>query len=165
MPRERVGIIGWNYPEWKGTVYAPGTKPADFLREYAKLFSIVEVASSFYRAPDAETVAGWAEATPKGFELSLKVPDWIVKKPADPAVPGHVQARQARVRPASARRRAAEGPAVGRRAAARVVVARGHVPHAIRLRGRAGLVLRRVGPHAARRHERRAVPAPLPRPR
>ena len=87
QPRERVrvGIIGWNYPEWKGTVYAPGTKPADFLREYAKLFPVVEVASSFYRAPDEATVARWVADTPPGFEMSLKVPDWIVKRPADPA--------------------------------------------------------------------------------
>jgi uncharacterized protein YecE (DUF72 family) len=42
MARERVGIVGWNYPEWRGTVYAPGVKPPEFLREYAKMFPIVE---------------------------------------------------------------------------------------------------------------------------
>lgn len=100
MPaRERVGIIGWNYPEWRDTVYPAGMKPTEFLRAYAKLFPIVEVASSFYRAPDAETVAGWAEATPPGFELSLKVPDWIVKKPGDPAAAEGLASFAARLAP------------------------------------------------------------------
>lgn len=81
---ERVGIIGWNYPEWRAAgAYPRGAKKEDFLALYARTWPTVEVASSFYRAPPPQTIAEWDAQTPPGFVLSLKVPDWIVKKPAD----------------------------------------------------------------------------------
>lgn len=84
-PQVRVGIVGWNYPEWRGIVYGPKTKPPEFLKEYATRYPIVEAASSYYGMPKTETVEGWAQAVPPGFEISLKVPDWILKKdPEDP---------------------------------------------------------------------------------
>jgi uncharacterized protein YecE (DUF72 family) len=83
--RVRIGVIGWNYPEWKGLVYPEGTKPAEFLRRYAERFPIVEAASAYYGMPQKATVAKWAADTPDGFEVSLKVPEWILKKkPDDP---------------------------------------------------------------------------------
>lgn len=84
-PRVRIGIVGWNYPEWKGLVYTKDAKPPDFLRQYAERFPTVEAASTAYGMPKKESVAAWAEAVPAGFELSVKVPDWILeKKPDDP---------------------------------------------------------------------------------
>lgn len=84
----RVGIIGWNYPEWKGLVYPPNAKPGDFLRHYAQRFRVVEAATSQYGMPKTEVVARWAAETPDDFEMSLKVPDWIVRtKPSDPDLP------------------------------------------------------------------------------
>lgn len=84
----RIGIIGWTYPEWKGLVYPEKAKPADFLRHYAERFPIVEAASSYYGMPTKSTVAKWAKDTPPSFEVSLKIPDWILrKKPDDPDLP------------------------------------------------------------------------------
>lgn len=84
-PQIRLGVVGWNYPEWKGLIYPDGTKPADFLRHYAEKFSVVEAASSYYGMPTKDTVANWAASTPADFSLSLKVPDWMLKKkPDDP---------------------------------------------------------------------------------
>lgn len=84
-PRIRVGIVGWNYPEWKGLVYTKDAKPQDFLRQYADRWSIVEAASTAYGMPKRDAVAAWAAALPAGFEMSVKVPDWILgKKPSDP---------------------------------------------------------------------------------
>lgn len=83
--RIRVGVVGWNYPEWKGLIYPPKTKPDAFLRYYAERFPIVESASSYYGMPKTEAVAKWAADTPEDFTISLKVPDWILKKkPEDP---------------------------------------------------------------------------------
>lgn len=80
MPRARVGVIGWNYPEWRGPFYPPHAKPADLLRHYAARYPIVEAASSGYGLPKADAVAAWATATPDGFEMSLKVPQWILRR-------------------------------------------------------------------------------------
>lgn len=79
-PAARVGIIGWSYPEWRGLVYPKEAKPAEFLRHYAERFPIVEAASSFYGLPSRSTFATWARETPKGFEVSLKVPDRILRQ-------------------------------------------------------------------------------------
>lgn len=81
--RIRVGIIGWNYPEWRGLAYPSDARPATFLHDYARLFPTVEVSASYYRTPDAETLAAWARETPDGFVFSLKVPAWITKRPDD----------------------------------------------------------------------------------
>lgn len=87
-PRIRIGTIGWNYPEWRGTVYAPKAKPSDLLTQYARRFPIVEAASAGYGMPRTDVVAAWAAKTPDDFEISLKVPDWIVRKKAgDPDLP------------------------------------------------------------------------------
>lgn len=78
--RVRVGIISWSFPEWRGLVYPKKSKPEEFLRHYAERFPIVEAASSFYGLPGKSTFATWASATPKGFEISLKVPDRILRQ-------------------------------------------------------------------------------------
>lgn len=88
MARVRIGIVGWNYPEWRGGVYAEKAKPADFLAQYARAFPLVEAASAAYGMPKREVVARWAEATPAEFEMSLKIPGWILQKRLDdPDVP------------------------------------------------------------------------------
>lgn len=84
-PRVRVGTIGWNHPEWRGHLYPPRAKPEEFLRRYADRYDLVEAASSYYGMPRTASVAKWAADTPEGFEISLKIPDWLVeKRPDDP---------------------------------------------------------------------------------
>ena len=81
----RIGVIGWDYPEWKGLVYPSDAKREDFLRHYAERFPLVESASAYYGMPKTDAVARWAEETPDDFTIALKVPDWILKKkPDDP---------------------------------------------------------------------------------
>lgn len=76
----RIGIVGWNYPEWKGLIYPEHAKPADFLKHYAERFPIVEAASSYYGMPKPEAAKSWDAATPAGFEMSLKLPDWMLSR-------------------------------------------------------------------------------------
>ena len=78
--RVRIGIVGWNYPEWKGLIYDDKAKPPQFLQQYARRFPIVEAASSYYGMPDKSSIEKWAGDTPASFEMSLKVPDWMMKK-------------------------------------------------------------------------------------
>ena len=80
VARIRIGIIGWNYPEWKGLVYPEHTRPGDMLARYAERFPIGEAASTAYGMPKPDATKAWAETTPDGFRLSMKVPDWILKR-------------------------------------------------------------------------------------
>ena len=36
----------WSCPDWAGTVYTDKVRPGDYLRQYAKHYSVVEVNSS-----------------------------------------------------------------------------------------------------------------------
>jgi uncharacterized protein YecE (DUF72 family) len=87
-PDVRIGVISWTFPEWRGTLYEKGAKPADFLAQYARRFRIVEAAGSHYGLPKRETIARWAESVPEGFSISVKVTDWVLEKKAgDPDLP------------------------------------------------------------------------------
>jgi uncharacterized protein YecE (DUF72 family) len=72
-----VGTSGYNYPEWKGSFY-PGKLPAaKMLPYYAEHFTSVEINNTFYRMPNEKLLAGWSEATPPQFRLTLKAPKRI----------------------------------------------------------------------------------------
>jgi uncharacterized protein YecE (DUF72 family) len=72
-----VGTSGYNYPEWKGSFYPEKIKPEQMLPYYAERFATVEINNTFYRMPNEKTVAGWSEATPPRFKLTLKAPKRI----------------------------------------------------------------------------------------
>lgn len=75
--RVRIGTQGWNYDAWVGPFYPLGTRPAEFLRIYARAFDTVEVDSTFYAVPPAKTVRQWAERVPDDFVFALKMPQEI----------------------------------------------------------------------------------------
>lgn len=77
MRAARVGTSGYNFPEWKGTFYPAKLPASQMLQYYAQHLSTVEVNYTFYRMPNAKTVAGWDEATPAGFIFVLKAPQRI----------------------------------------------------------------------------------------
>jgi uncharacterized protein YecE (DUF72 family) len=58
-----VGTGGWDYLP---------VETDDRLREYAKLFSFVEVNSTFYRYPRLSTVRSWRRRVPSDFVFSVK---------------------------------------------------------------------------------------------
>ena len=72
--RVLVGTSGYNYPEWKGTFYPPKLPATQMLGYYAQRLVTVEINYTFYRMPNAKTVAGWSEATPPEFTFVLKAP-------------------------------------------------------------------------------------------
>src|SRR5438309_4310056 len=75
--RLHVGTSGYNFPEWKGSFYPPKLPSAKWLEFYAQQLGTVEVNYTFYRMPNAKTVAGWNAATPEGFTFVLKAPQRI----------------------------------------------------------------------------------------
>jgi uncharacterized protein YecE (DUF72 family) len=77
MNKVHIGTIGWSYDFWKGTFYPPKTPSKNFLAYYSTQFGTVEVDSTFYRVPNAQTVLSWREQTPEDFYFSLKFPQII----------------------------------------------------------------------------------------
>lgn len=73
----RIGTSGYNYPEWRGTFYPEKFPTGKMLPYYAERFSTVEINYTFYRMPNAKTVAGWVAETPDHFSFTLKAPQRI----------------------------------------------------------------------------------------
>jgi uncharacterized protein YecE (DUF72 family) len=69
-----IGTSGWSYTDWVGAFYPSGMDPGEFLGYYADRFPVVEVDSTFYRAPTPAMVRGWRTRTPEGFRFVPKVP-------------------------------------------------------------------------------------------
>ncbi|MFH0946697.1 MAG: DUF72 domain-containing protein, partial [Planctomycetota bacterium] len=57
-----IGTADWSYPDWKGVVY-PRSVPEAFdpLRYLAAYLDLIEINSTFYRAPDPRHAERWAE--------------------------------------------------------------------------------------------------------
>ncbi len=87
MARIRIGTSGWSYPHWRGCFYPRSLPQAEWLSFYAERFSTVELNTTFYRLPNAESVAAWREATPPDFLFAAKVSRYVshMKRLKDPA--------------------------------------------------------------------------------
>src|SRR5436305_7587400 len=72
-----VGTSGYSYKEWKGTFYPDDLPAAKMLPYYAQHFESVEINNTFYRMPEAKTLAKWAGEVPDGFTFVLKAPQRI----------------------------------------------------------------------------------------
>jgi uncharacterized protein YecE (DUF72 family) len=72
-----IGTSGYNYPEWRGTFYPEKFPTGKMLAYYAERFRTVEINYTFYRMPNAKTLAGWDAETPPGFRFTLKAPQRI----------------------------------------------------------------------------------------
>lgn len=75
--RVQVGTSGYSYKEWKGSFYPSDLPAAKMLAYYAERFGTVEINNTFYRMPEARTLARWAEEVPEGFVFVLKAPQRI----------------------------------------------------------------------------------------
>ena len=73
----RVGTSGYNYAEWKGTFYPAGLPASKMLAYYVERLSTVEINATFYRMPNARTLAAWGDVAPAGFTFVLKAPQRI----------------------------------------------------------------------------------------
>lgn len=85
-----VGTSGWQYDDWRGTVYPEGVGTGRWLEHYVRWFPTVEVNSTFYRLARRSAVEGWAATAPPGFEFVCKGSQFITHrlhcKDAGPAV-------------------------------------------------------------------------------
>ncbi|MDJ0879023.1 MAG: DUF72 domain-containing protein [Halieaceae bacterium] len=68
----------WGFSGWTGEYFPRPVAGESTLSHYARVFNTVEGNTTFYRVPDAETVARWREAVAgTGFRFSFKIPQTI----------------------------------------------------------------------------------------
>lgn len=72
-----VGCPIWSFKGWVGNFYPEGTKPSDFLSEYAQRLTTVEGNTTFYAVPAQKTIESWVSALPDSFRFCPKVPKAI----------------------------------------------------------------------------------------
>lgn len=75
--RVLLGTQGFSFPDWVGPFYPAGTPRNRFLEEYAQRLPVVEIDSTFYGVPRANTIQGWRERTPQDFQFAAKFPKLI----------------------------------------------------------------------------------------
>jgi uncharacterized protein YecE (DUF72 family) len=75
--RVLAGTSGWSYPAWKGSFYPEKLPASKMLAAYAARLPAVEVNATFYRMPQARTLAGWRVEVPPAFVFALKGPQRI----------------------------------------------------------------------------------------
>jgi uncharacterized protein YecE (DUF72 family) len=71
----RIGVAGWDYPDWKGMVY-PQTEKRSFdrLAYISRYVDVVEINSSFYRPVSPRVAESWVQRTAAkaGFRFTAK---------------------------------------------------------------------------------------------
>lgn len=72
-----VGCTGWSMKEWVGNVYPIGTKTKDYLKHYVKQFNTIELNTTHYRIPNADTIYKWKSTAPNDFQYCPKIPQTI----------------------------------------------------------------------------------------
>lgn len=72
-----LGCPVWSFKGWVGNFYPKGTKPSEFLREYASRLTTIEGNTTFYAVPAPKTIESWIEHTPETFRFCLKIPKAI----------------------------------------------------------------------------------------
>ena len=75
--RVLAGTSGYSYPAWKGSFYPEGLPASRMLAEYAARLPAVEINATFYRMPQARTLATWRSQVPPAFVFALKGPQRV----------------------------------------------------------------------------------------
>ena len=71
----RVGVAGWSYTDWEGTVYPKHGSKFDHLAYLANFFDTIEINSPFYRIPPPTHAKSWVRrvASNPDFLFTTKV--------------------------------------------------------------------------------------------
>ena len=67
-----VGTCGYSYDDWVETFYPGGLSKSQFLDYYAQHFDAVEVNYTYYRMPNARTLAAMSRKTGPQFRFAIK---------------------------------------------------------------------------------------------
>ena len=67
-----IGTSGFSYDDWVGPYYPVDLAKKDWLAFYAKEFKALEINFTYYRMPNARTLAGMARKVPSDFLFTVK---------------------------------------------------------------------------------------------
>jgi uncharacterized protein YecE (DUF72 family) len=76
-PQIYIGCPIWTCKDWLGKLYPAGAKDKDFLHYYTRQFNTIELNTTHYRIPDADTIRRWKAASTPTFRFSPKFPQQI----------------------------------------------------------------------------------------
>ncbi|MDD5543403.1 MAG: DUF72 domain-containing protein [Acidobacteriia bacterium] len=76
-PLLHLGTSSWSSDDWVGPFYPEGTKPNQYIVEYAKHFETVEMDATWHHMPSSQLIRSLDARTPSGFIFSAKAPDLI----------------------------------------------------------------------------------------
>jgi uncharacterized protein YecE (DUF72 family) len=93
-----IGTSGWQYRHWRETFYPKGVAQRRWLEFYAQRFATVESNAAFYRLPEAEWFAAWAQRTPPDFVMAVKASRYLthILRLAEPDQPVALLVERAR---------------------------------------------------------------------
>jgi len=76
LPQDRIfaGTVAWSFEDWRDVFYPHALPRNRWLEFYAAHFPAVEMDSSFYHLPSAQTVGHWSTLTGPGFRFCPKLP-------------------------------------------------------------------------------------------
>ena len=75
--RVHIGCSGWIYRHWRELFYPAKLPQRLWFAHYSDTFGTVELNTSFYHLPKAETFTRWRDQAPPGFRYSVKAPRFI----------------------------------------------------------------------------------------
>jgi uncharacterized protein YecE (DUF72 family) len=79
-----IGTSGFSYKDWVGPVYPDDLPKQEWLSFYAGEFKTCELNFSYYRIPDARTLAAMADKVPEGFLFAIKAYQGITHEREEP---------------------------------------------------------------------------------
>lgn len=79
-PMVYVGCPVWSDRGFVGHLYPKGTKPTNFLAEYAKQFNAIEVNALAYGMKPLDVFRQWKSVATPGFKFCLKLPQTITHR-------------------------------------------------------------------------------------
>ncbi|WP_281615865.1 DUF72 domain-containing protein [Flammeovirga sp. SubArs3] len=69
----RLGAPAWSCAAWKGKIYPEKSTPQTFLHYYSQYFDTIELNSTHYGIPKAETLLKWKSTVPDYFRFCPKM--------------------------------------------------------------------------------------------
>lgn len=76
-PAIYLGCPVWSSKDWLGKIYPAAAKEKDYLYHYTRQFNTIELNTTHYRIPDADTIERWKTTAPDGFTYCPKFPQII----------------------------------------------------------------------------------------
>ncbi len=74
----KFGTCSWNYDSWVGLVYKERkSRAVEYLAEYARTYSTVEIDSWYYRIPLSEEASAYWGMVPADFLFTIKAPQYL----------------------------------------------------------------------------------------